>query len=182
MYNKEYWDEYYRDPDNRKAKNLRSAAHYARYREPILRNKREKRREEPENYRASARKWHATNKDRVNASRREAAKDLAKRDPVLAKLNNMKRSRRRKALLAASTDGSVTACAIRDLIVRFPCCPYCDVLLDETNRVLDHKTPLAAGGPHSAGNLIPCCRVCNRAKSDMPYDKWLSSIGKSNEH
>lgn len=38
---------------------------------------------------------------------------------------------------------------------------------------LDHLTPLACGGEDTEANLVLACSCCNKAKSDMPYLKFL---------
>lgn len=31
-------------------------------------------------------------------------------------------------------------------------------------------------------NAVPCCTICNRAKSDLPYDAWMAWIGRVATH
>jgi 5-methylcytosine-specific restriction endonuclease McrA len=38
--------------------------------------------------------------------------------------------------------------------------------LDPKSFTIDHIVPLAKGGSDTLDNLQPCCRACNRAKSD----------------
>jgi hypothetical protein len=37
-------------------------------------------------------------------------------------------------------------------------------------------------GNHSAGNVVPCCKTCNRAKLDTPYDQFLDWIRSVHQH
>lgn len=37
---------------------------------------------------------------------------------------------------------------------------------------LDHVTPISRSGTHSIGNLVPACRLCNRAKSNLFIMEW----------
>jgi hypothetical protein len=46
-------------------------------------------------------------------------------------------------------------------------CVYCASPLDFDLATLDHVFPLAKGGTHAIGNLVPACPRCNRLKSDM---------------
>ena len=32
------------------------------------------------------------------------------------------------------------------------------------------------------GNVVPCCRICNRAKSDLPYADWLTYLIRIKTH
>lgn len=68
---------------------------------------------------------------------------------------------------AASDDGSVDIDALRYLR-RIPECVYCGHPISDDERHLDHITPLADGGRHSADNLIPAHGFCNLRKSDTP--------------
>lgn len=40
---------------------------------------------------------------------------------------------------------------------------------------VDHVIPVARGGPHSIGNLMPLCRSCNSSKHDMLWIEWKHS-------
>lgn len=55
-------------------------------------------------------------------------------------------------------------------------CAYCG---STNNLTMDHKIPLALGGPDCKENIIRACRPCNRAKgcklleSDIPLFKYF---------
>lgn len=48
-------------------------------------------------------------------------------------------------------------------------CFYCGLRADLT---MDHVIPLAKGGRHSIGNIIPACGSCNSSKSDTFLTVW----------
>ncbi len=50
-------------------------------------------------------------------------------------------------------------------------CVYC--LGGCADPTMDHVVPLNQGGDHTAGNIVPACRSCNRSKSDMPLLVFL---------
>jgi hypothetical protein len=52
------------------------------------------------------------------------------------------------------------------------CCAYCGHGLDADNATLDHLIPLnrTALGLHAWGNVIACCRFCNKEKH---FKDWL---------
>jgi hypothetical protein len=43
-------------------------------------------------------------------------------------------------------------------------CVYCGVEFPAAELTLDHVEPRMRGGDHSEGNLVTCCRECNRRK------------------
>jgi HNH endonuclease len=62
------------------------------------------------------------------------------------------------------------------------CCAYCGILLDEDLSTLDHLIPLnrTALGLHAWGNLVACCRHCNKEKH---FKNWLEFLGaKAGDH
>ncbi|WP_368857858.1 HNH endonuclease [Streptomyces sp. DH12] len=55
-------------------------------------------------------------------------------------------------------------------------CTYCDRDFGPSVVAeVDHVRPLAHGGLHEWGNLVPACRDCNRAKSDSDVVSWLAA-------
>lgn len=55
-------------------------------------------------------------------------------------------------------------------------CHYCNVLITNKNLSVDHKHPIAkGGGVFDLTNLLLCCKVCNRFKSDYDYDYFVAN-------
>lgn len=53
-------------------------------------------------------------------------------------------------------------------------CHYCQVLITDLNRSVDHKHPIAkGGGVFDLNNLLLSCKRCNRFKSDYDYDYFV---------
>jgi hypothetical protein len=50
-------------------------------------------------------------------------------------------------------------------------CVYCGGTPPVQEMTVDHVEPRAKGGDHSAGNLVACCRPCNRLKGGRAA--WL---------
>jgi hypothetical protein len=55
------------------------------------------------------------------------------------------------------------------------CCAYCGVSLDADLQTLDHLIPLnrTALGLHAWGNVVACCRHCNKEKH---FKNWLDFL------
>jgi hypothetical protein len=55
------------------------------------------------------------------------------------------------------------------LLLRFPCCRWCHVLLTMENSSIEHIVPLMRGGLDHINNMTLACKPCNWARgSDMP--------------
>lgn len=80
------------------------------------------------------------------------------------------KSKRRKATMKARHAVRVRA---RDIRVRFAtfgnCCAYCG---EGGDMHMDHFVPLARGGTHTLGNLLPACGRCNLSKRDHDAEAW----------
>lgn len=50
------------------------------------------------------------------------------------------------------------------------CCAYCGARPDRLE--MDHVIPIARGGSHSIGNLVPACRACNGSKNALLLSEW----------
>lgn len=76
---------------------------------------------------------------------------------------------------ACATDGTVTLAFVRALYAQLRC-HYCLRPTSRARRTLEHKTPLARGGMHSASNLVMACSRCNSRKSAMTAAEFRRSI------
>jgi 5-methylcytosine-specific restriction endonuclease McrA len=102
---------------------------------------------EAEARRAWARKYLAENPERMRAIRRK-----------------------RKGQIRADMR-LVTERDWRRLVARYRgCCAYCGVKPTQLHR--DHVVPLARGGRHSIGNLLPACPRCNLSKKTKYLFEW----------
>ena len=54
-------------------------------------------------------------------------------------------------------------------------CVYCALPFAADELTLDHVQPKMRGGDDSEGNLVTCCRTCNRAKAGRAAWHYLSS-------
>lgn len=142
-------------------------------------------------YKARAAKWAHSNR----ASRRQIVKKndakFAARRSADAKIRNARRRAQdieavrlagrvqqaiRRARIA-KTGGVVTARWWQLLIDFFETgvCVYCGAL--GRKLVMDHFVPIAKGGRHELGNLIPVCQSCNSQKSARLPDEFLGVEG-----
>lgn len=103
--------------------------------------------------RARARQWRLDNPVRAAEQSRAYAKANPQRLAV--------HTNRRRARL---TDGAdLTADQWLQIVAGFEGhCAYCDC--DDRPLVMEHMTPLARGGKHTASNVVPACQPCNARK------------------
>lgn len=53
-------------------------------------------------------------------------------------------------------------------------CYYCERKFPSHQLTMDHIVPLARGGASSRGNIVVCCKACNREKKlEIPVEKWF---------
>lgn len=121
--------------------------------------------------------WRAANTDRNRATklawqRANKAKvaEINERHRRLYPEGVANRSHRRRARKNAVSVHVVTVADIRRLRARFGgLCAYCEAAPGST---LDHVVPLARGGSHSLGNLVPACKSCNCSKGEKFLFEW----------
>jgi 5-methylcytosine-specific restriction endonuclease McrA len=70
--------------------------------------------------------------------------------------------------------GGINFDDIRYLIESQPLCPYCNDLLTEDNRSIDHIVPVVKGGTNDLYNLTLCCKPCNSSKNKKTLLYWLN--------
>ena len=67
-------------------------------------------------------------------------------------------------------------------LLRRGVCHYCGRKFKPEELTLDHIVPVARGGRSTRGNLVVCCRACNRTKSCLtPAEQLLSSLSAADE-
>jgi 5-methylcytosine-specific restriction endonuclease McrA len=108
----------------------------------------------PERVRLNGRRWQQANPDKV--------------------LLNIQRRRARKAKAGIY---QITERDWRRLVARFDHrCAYCGEARPLTQ---EHVIPLARGGRHAIGNLLPVCSPCNSSKNQKLLIEWraISKVG-----
>lgn len=62
-------------------------------------------------------------------------------------------------------------------LLRRGICHYCGQKFKPEELTLDHIVPVARGGRSTRGNLVVCCRSCNRTKSCLtPAEQLLDEL------
>lgn len=110
----------------------------------------------PEKANARSREWARNNREKMNAYYRKYAVEKP----------HIIRKKRLKRRIRTSDNGvfEVTKRDIRSLLNRE--CVFCGSRSEIT---LDHVLPIARGGRHSVGNLMPLCLSCNASKQDKTF-------------
>jgi len=54
-------------------------------------------------------------------------------------------------------------------------CFYCEVVIAQGDREIDHKLPRSRGGSELPDNLVISCSMCNKVKGCMTAEEFLSS-------
>lgn len=112
------------------------------------------------------RDWRVKNRDRKNETERKRRL----KDPERNRLIAVNRAQRRRKWLHAGGSFVVTLAELAS-IRRSPCfaCGARD------NIQVDHVIPVARGGQHRIGNLMPLCQHCNVSKGKLTWAEWRYS-------
>jgi hypothetical protein len=98
--------------------------------------------------------------------RREYAKQYLQEHPEQMRAIRRNRKSRIKAQRFEFTDRDW-----RRLCERYRwCCAYCGSRPEKLQR--EHVIPIARGGRHSAGNILPACPRCNGSKKAKLLSEW----------
>lgn len=119
--------------------------------------------QDPEKVRQRAAAYREAHREQIRAG----VRDWFKRHPHAATLGSTKYRMRRSAV-----ENTLTPAQIEETLEYFGYrCGYClvDLLtLPESQRTLDHITPIVRGGSNTQDNVIPCCKSCNSRKGSRP--------------
>ena len=127
----------------------------------------------PELYRARSKDWSDANKDKV--AERNAVYRLLNRDYLVALMKEWRKANPDKAMYynnlrrTRMNDNGIYEVTAKDLsrLMAQPCF-YCGNKAEH----VDHVVPIARGGCHSIGNLLPACRQCNQSKGAKFITEW----------
>ena len=112
------------------------------------------------------RQYRIDNEEKVLAARRKWTQDRTANRPDYGRLAAQKRYARK----LANGTYKVTEKDIKRLHSRHRyLCAYCKKRPIEH---LDHVIPLARGGSHGIGNLLPACQPCNQSKNKKLLSEW----------
>jgi 5-methylcytosine-specific restriction endonuclease McrA len=57
-------------------------------------------------------------------------------------------------------------------------CHYCNRQTPPKELTMDHIVPISRGGTSYKGNVVPCCKECNRAKKQLLPMEWEAYLKK----
>ncbi len=137
--------------------------------------------EQPKRARACVSAWITRNRSKKRARDREYHREH--REEKLAynktperraahRANAKYQKARRKAAIAATVQ-PITAEQWEEIQASYlMLCVYCLERCDDLT--MDHVVALNRGGDHTAGNVVPACRKCNREKTDKSVVVFLA--------
>lgn len=131
---------------------------------------RDYRQKDPESARARDRLDYQRHPD----AHRERRRAYRAAYPAKARQHARNYQHRRRARMVEAGAFRVTLRDWRRLVQRYRgCCAYCG---DRPRRLeADHIMPIARGGRHCIGNILPACKVCNQAKGSRYLVEWRYS-------
>lgn len=155
---------YYKNVEASRAKvKLRSEIYRERHKDRLAVERRAKYREDPTVILSAAARWRKNHPDRA----RQSSLNWHAKNPDRAA--HYEANRR-----ALKRGGGQTKISPQEWILKQQeydfRCAYCFAL---TKLTRDHVVPLAKGGKHTIGNIVPACITCNSSKSKTELLEWL---------
>lgn len=117
--------------------------------------------------RVRAAKWRMDNPARVRAT----SITWRKEHPDRVQANTRRMHARRRARIASVLTTLTTTEWEAILEAADHACIYCG---SQEQPTMDHLTPLARGGNHTAENVAPACRPCNSSKGARTVQEWMA--------
>jgi 5-methylcytosine-specific restriction endonuclease McrA len=155
---------------HREMRNERHRAQYAAHLEACRARYRAKYAAQRAAYQARARAWEAAHREqrqeimlRYNATHREQRRlyHLTYKETYRDVIRTTQARRRARKVGAPVND--LTVAQWRGIKAAYQHqCAYCGKAAERLE--MEHITPMAAGGSHTATNIVPACRPCNRHK------------------
>jgi 5-methylcytosine-specific restriction endonuclease McrA len=119
---------------------------------------------------AQMREYDRAHRDQARARYAKPTKKAQNAAWLCANRVKMTERQARRRALKMSVASVVTERDLRRLVARHGgCCAYCKTALATA---MDHVVPLARGGQHAIGNLLPACTPCNSSKRDRLLVEW----------
>lgn len=109
----------------------------------------------------------AINKDKLRAQNKRYRETPAGRAAVRAAITK-RRYRKRGATIR---DGPAAVKRLESLSVLN--CFYCGKVITDEAWHVEHLTPIARGGEHSAANVVPSCSSCNLSKGKLLPNEFI---------
>ncbi len=123
-------------------------------------------------YRQQREHWRLNPADYREFSRSRASQRhcwLQMTDPQYRAYHREK-SKRRKALMRGTHLVRLRPGELKHRFAQFGnTCAYCGATGDLH---IEHFIPIAKGGPHAIGNIVPACQSCNFSKRDHDPESW----------
>lgn len=149
--------------DNPEKELQRSARYRLDNAESAKESQKKYRESNPEKRRCAVSKWEKNNKAKILITKQKY------RESNPEKFRDYCNSRRAKKL-----SNGVFKIATKELkkLYESPCL-YCGSI---ESIQADHVVPIARGGTHSIGNLVPACARCNQSKGSKLLTEWKASL------
>lgn len=168
---------------NREKISAKNARYREENRDELLRKNREYWHKNQVQLKASALEYRKARREEINlkaAAYRDSNREKINASVAEYRHSNpdkiLERNRRRRARLAGNRSFAVTQRDIQRLVERHDGrCVYCHEKFNESSPMnLDHVIPVALGGGHGIGNLVPACESCNCSKGAKLLIEWLN--------
>lgn len=107
--------------------------------------------------------------DLETAHRRDRERYIRHREARIADASRLAKIRRVR--IAGNGISKIIDRDWRRMVARYrACCAYCGQSVPKLHQ--EHVIPVARGGRHSIGNLLPVCPSCNRSKGKRLLVEW----------